>query len=506
MYKVLVVEDEAIIRQGLIQTIQWEALGLTLAAEAENGAQALEFLSQMPIDIIITDMRMPVCDGPSMLREIEGRKLDCEIIVLSEYTDFAYMRQAIHAHVFDYLLKPVTSENLNKLLAKVVHKLENKSARNTSTNQLDQLFYTLTNFSPAQFQELYVKYKEAFSGKGIILCCIQLQTKVRKDSHLDSLLKKNIQTCPYESRLLSYGENQKQSCILSLLPSSTSLSEAAYRSWLGNLLQQLQTVTAARMGLSSPKASLEALPEALIEAKACLQFLRKNKNILYYKEVKKLSISQQPLPINEHQLTELLSGGKEVRTELFRTILYALEQEEYLYLPSLKHMLSVFTLLLERCCQTVGKSVNISSLIGASYLDKINQLEWYGEITAFLQDMLDKTFSALEEQNTSSTENVLRHVLHAVQTEYMKDLSLISFSQKYHINYIYLSRRFKEYTGETFTNYLMQVRMEKARQFIEQDGFSEKDTAALVGYSNPYYFISSYHKYFNQEDTKNEKN
>ena len=76
----------------------------------------------------------------------------------------------------------------------------------------------------------------------------------------------------------------------------------------------------------------------------------------------------------------------------------------------------------------------------------------------------------------------------------------ISFAQEYHINYIYLSRKFKELTGETFTNYLMQIRMDKARQLIEQDGFSEKAAAPLVGYSNPYYFISSYRKYFGLEE------
>ena len=86
----------------------------------------------------------------------------------------------------------------------------------------------------------------------------------------------------------------------------------------------------------------------------------------------------------------------------------------------------------------------------------------------------------------------------------MEELSLIAFAQEYHINYIYLSRKFKEMTGETFTDALMRVRMEKARQLIERDGFSERDTAPLVGYTNPYYFTGCYRKYFGLEDGKNE--
>ena len=83
-----------------------------------------------------------------------------------------------------------------------------------------------------------------------------------------------------------------------------------------------------------------------------------------------------------------------------------------------------------------------------------------------------------------------------VQTQYMEELSLIDFSQKYHLNYIYLSRKFKDMVGLTFTEYLLQIRMNKAKELIEENGMSEKAAAPLVGYSNPYYFSSCYRKYF----------
>ena len=127
MIRVMIVEDEAVIRLGLIHSIRWDSLGFTLAAEAENGKQALELLDSISVDLLITDMRMPECDGQRLLQEIEARKLNCEIIVLSEYTDFAYMRQAIHAHVYDYLLKPVDPEQLNLLLERVKKKILNRT-------------------------------------------------------------------------------------------------------------------------------------------------------------------------------------------------------------------------------------------------------------------------------------------------------------------------------------------------------------------------------------------
>ena len=89
-------------------------------------ARALELLRSRPVDIVLTDMKMPVCDGRKMLQSIESMGLDCEIIVLSEYSDFEYMRQAIHAHVADYLLKPVDPERLNELLASAAAHLREK--------------------------------------------------------------------------------------------------------------------------------------------------------------------------------------------------------------------------------------------------------------------------------------------------------------------------------------------------------------------------------------------
>ena len=140
MFRVLIVEDEYVIRQGLIQSIHWDALGLELAGEAENGQVALDILNGTSVDIVLTDMRMPVFDGRHMLQEIENRKLDCEIIVLSEYTDFAYMQEAIHAHVFDYLLKPVNIDELNTLFSRVIEKLKQKSTGYSKNDDLFELF------------------------------------------------------------------------------------------------------------------------------------------------------------------------------------------------------------------------------------------------------------------------------------------------------------------------------------------------------------------------------
>ena len=123
IYHVLLVEDEPVIRESIKKSIHWDRMPIQLAAEAENGREALAYMQTMPIDIVITDMRMPVCDGSQMLKQMESLHYNCEIIVLSEYSDFSYMYQAIHAHVFDYLLKPIDPAQMNRLLQELVERL-----------------------------------------------------------------------------------------------------------------------------------------------------------------------------------------------------------------------------------------------------------------------------------------------------------------------------------------------------------------------------------------------
>ena len=91
IYHVLLVEDEPVIRESIKKSIHWDRMPIQLAAEAENGREALAYMQTMPIDIVITDMRMPACDGSQMLKQMESLHYNCEIIVLSEYSDFSYM-------------------------------------------------------------------------------------------------------------------------------------------------------------------------------------------------------------------------------------------------------------------------------------------------------------------------------------------------------------------------------------------------------------------------------
>lgn len=105
MKQVLIVDDETIVRITLRTLIDWESFGYQVAADAVHGRQALQYLDSCPVDLVITDMKMPVMDGLSLIDQIHKRGLSPQILVLSGYDDFKLVREAFRMGAQDYLLK-----------------------------------------------------------------------------------------------------------------------------------------------------------------------------------------------------------------------------------------------------------------------------------------------------------------------------------------------------------------------------------------------------------------
>ncbi|GBF74391.1 DNA-binding response regulator [Paenibacillus sp. 598K] len=126
MYKVLIVDDEPLILDGLQYVIDWEEHGAEIVAMAGNGAEALRALEQNGIHIVITDIKMPVTDGLELIRETKKRGLNVKFIVLSGYDEFELVKKAIVYGVENYLLKPLEEEELSSTLLNTIEKLDHE--------------------------------------------------------------------------------------------------------------------------------------------------------------------------------------------------------------------------------------------------------------------------------------------------------------------------------------------------------------------------------------------
>jgi two-component system response regulator YesN len=124
MKKVMIVEDEELILQGIRNIVDWEDLGLKVVHMAHDGVEALEMWEKEPVHIVVTDISMPEMDGLTLLRNIREKEEQVRFIILTGYDEFAYAREAVRLDVENYILKPINEEELERQLRETVRKLE----------------------------------------------------------------------------------------------------------------------------------------------------------------------------------------------------------------------------------------------------------------------------------------------------------------------------------------------------------------------------------------------
>ena len=146
MYKVMIVDDKEVFRRKLKRLHYFrDESSFAITEEAENGEQALERLNQEPVDVIITDIRMPKIDGIELLKIAKKRQLCKCVILLSEYSDFSYAKEGLVYGAFDYILKPVDEEKISQVMARVSRFLDDEKRELVLIKAEDMLFSAIMN-------------------------------------------------------------------------------------------------------------------------------------------------------------------------------------------------------------------------------------------------------------------------------------------------------------------------------------------------------------------------
>ena len=153
IYTVIVADDEEEIRRGIVRRVNWERVGFQVIGEAENGADALELVEKLEPDLLLTDIRMPFLSGIELAREIREVRPTVQIAFLSGYDDFSYAQQAIQYNIVSYMLKPISSGEMEEELAKIKADMDKKFAlfRKNSQNKYEMkmlcpvVFFVLRN-------------------------------------------------------------------------------------------------------------------------------------------------------------------------------------------------------------------------------------------------------------------------------------------------------------------------------------------------------------------------
>ena len=126
MYKIVIVDDEALVRRGVVLETDWNSIGAAVVGEAENGEEGLKLIEKLKPDLVISDIRMPGMDGLDMLKALRIEGNEVPVILLTAYSDFSYAQRAVKYGAMDYLLKPYTDGELEEAVKKLIEKFDSK--------------------------------------------------------------------------------------------------------------------------------------------------------------------------------------------------------------------------------------------------------------------------------------------------------------------------------------------------------------------------------------------
>lgn len=512
MYGVLIVDDEPFIREGLAKLIRWEEYGMYIAAAKANGEQALEFLRQESADIIITDIKMPRLDGIGLMRAYRAAGGTAKYIVLSGYTDFGLVKEAVKMGVENYLIKPVDKEELIQTLNQVTEKLDAEKLKK-------QLFEEGIGILKDNLLLRWVTGRIAFA-----------ELKERRE-YLDLPLDTDYRAailkvgaagekafgkyggggeasggCNLAERIRRYTKTARigevvwdmQDKYYFLFPDAAG-KEIQIKEFLEGLLRYLEMQGGRYFAAAGgPAASPEDLRKSCLEAESILENyeIYSESRILWPDDVHRIEAG---LPQVEYEkilaLKDLFESEKQEEVFVFAEHMMG----ELVKMPGIRpENLQVFAVLLvTRIYRNIvnyhsGAEEEIGRL--EKMIPQIYELQYPEEILSWIRQRIAEGFAVCEGLNRKYGD-IIKRVRRYTEENYRNDLCIKTVAGVFQMNPFYLGRLFKAETGESFTDYLNRYRIGKAKALLANTDLTVKQIAEETGYQNSNYFCTVFKKY-----------
>lgn len=517
MYKVLIVDDEVLVRVGLKTTIDWEANGFTVAAEASNGEQGYEQYRKHKPDVIITDIKMPKRDGLWLVEEIRKENQHAKILVLTCYDEFSFARKALKLGADDYILK---SEVEDEELVAVMQALKKKlDTYNRAKHIHDKDMMNRNDIKRAIFTDLVKSdfhigpglaercssIEFPLTGSNYAFACISIG-EYMKDSASESGSREqtgnavfNILLDLFAERSVEYIYTHQTKKYMFFL-SSTALKGKEFERMFASVINTVKQYFDCPLNIVYTDAFTEMKQAAGIynsfAEKAQILFYKKEAEF-YIENVKNISFGEPNVfslkKEYEKSLIEAIGQEDTSRTrELIHEAGGYFEQNlvnpkivKIFYSNLVGDIFSGFGLFLENNKEFSNHEY---------YHYQIEESEHLQNIIALLDDFAGKVISELRHLRHTNSKILINRALNYIQYHYDEKISLEDVAQKLHLSKHYLCSAFKKATGENMSLYINKLRIEKAkRMLLESDG-RVKEIFEEVGYSNQQYFSKVFKK------------
>lgn len=506
MYKVIIAEDELFVRLGIRMSVSWETLGMEVVADVENGQQALQAWEVWKPDIIITDIKMPLMDGISLVREIRKKDERTRFIILSCLEEFQIVREAISMGVTDYVLKlTMTQEDMEKVLRKAVKELdvldgsyrEKKAPEDKKQfeEELRAWLYYRLDMSPKRRRIIEEAFPE-MPGRAVrmILLEIDRYQECKKsfndsygtilDSAAENILSELLEGRPH---ILLIEKEGRSVLILSEtagegeLPADTEKLLDHIREVFGRYLGSTVTFAVSRPGKGYEEfGTLFHQCSFLLEKKF---FYGTNRTLLYR------GMEQEESKLLIRRKMDRLIRGMDEETEILR-----LQEAEEAFCQhgnpvTIRHFFE-HTINVK-----MGKLLPDSQQryrIVEAYAERFKLSQTLDEVLEIYRDA--ENFLKRDDGEKQELSKPVRDILLFIQNHYAEDITLDQIARKVDLSRTYVSGLFKKELGVNLTNYITNYRIEKAKELLRETNLKSYEIAEKVGFLDESYFSRSFKK------------
>lgn len=472
MKRVLIVEDDKFFRFAMKKTIHWTENGLELAGEAVHGAAALGFLEKEQVNIVLTDMNMPIMNGVELTGEIKKKYPHIMVIALSAYDDFELVKEAMKLGASDYLLKQdMEEQDIGKKVSDTWKIYVKELVEKVWIHEGIMSFLKGENTDDILWLGEFLKDSLEIE-KGIFICLLRtLEEKWKADP---AEMKESILQIRYGQEYIFF------------MRESDHLSERRKIEEKALLTGEIQSLAAGEKlvgACSRTVRNIEQFKEIWMEVRECLEcasFSGKTGIILPGEEPKDRMFQWEYIPQEKNDI---------ITCEQALAELHNLTEKMRKVMPDTDHVKRNFLRLLEEVLQK-----------GHFKTTSFDHMEVYRKLcsTFFLKEkeQLMETYikELFEQKKKRGCSDAVRDGISFIESNYMNAVSLKDVADNAAMNESYFSNLFKREVGMGVIDYLNRIRIEAAKQLLEQTTLKNYEIGERVGIFNASYFSTLFRK------------
>jgi len=522
MLRVVIAEDEELIREGLRRELPWCALGMEVVGVAANGLEAVELCREKRADILLTDIRMPLLDGLELIARVRQAARETVCLIISGYDDFQYAQKAISLGVSHYFLKPLELDQIEAKLREVGDRILLERRRSYEQERMGQFVGRVLPFVRRQYllELIYGPYgNREVAGQLAELgdlhdgsCCaavllrVALEVGQGRDRSVERRLGRLLRNRHYQGEDIYLIRREDREAMLLVV--FIGEDPGALGGELSRYLREVRLLGSVRAAAAgSVHQGLGRLHESFVEARKelLLQSLLRGSGLAVVPEGKgggKGGGGSSGDGLNLAAVEQALISGDTARLEDLLDDFAASLGDEPVGQSERTALLTELFHVVSRHAEHSGISLEAafrrSGLVPGDDRSALPRgAGTFGDIFSALKSIARETAAGRATRRELPARSLVDTARRYIDSRYAAwDLSLEDVAEHVELNPSYLSTLFKSVLGVNYIDYLTGLRMEKARQLLEETELKIGAVAQMVGFHAPGYFGYLFKKHF----------